>query len=102
MFGVYAHRTLDPHTPLTAGFDDGFGVPVSRHTEVRRADVEGRDELEIMVESDESGLCLLHNPHKRRVYMFNHLEYDSTNLKDEYIRDCAFDGFPAAAQLFPG
>ena len=38
-FGVFRHRVLKPFEPLTAGFDDFFFVPVSRHTEVRHDDV---------------------------------------------------------------
>ena len=31
------------------------------------------------------GLCLLHEPEHRTVYMFNHLEYDTYTLHDEYL-----------------
>lgn len=89
MFGVYKHRSFDPHQPLTNGFDDEFFVPVSRHTEVRKSDVEIIDSLEVLADSDESGLCLVQDRDKRRVYMFNHLEYDSETLGLEYQRDQA-------------
>ncbi len=86
-FGVYMHSVLKPFEPLTAGFDDFFFVPVSRHTEIRHGDVEKVPGLEIMVESRESGLCLLQDVAARRVYMFNHLEYDAETLRREYERD---------------
>lgn len=87
MFGVYPHRTLDPYTPLTTGFDDSFGVPVSRETEVCQSDIDKIDTLRTLVTSEESGACLVENPDKRRVFMFNHLEYDAETLKREYVRD---------------
>jgi homoserine O-succinyltransferase len=86
-FGVYLHNVLKPFEPLTAGFDDMFFVPVSRHTEILHKDVVKVPGLEILVESEESGICLIQEPAKRRVYMFNHLEYDAETLRAEYLRD---------------
>lgn len=40
MFGVFRHRTLDAYEPLLRGFNDAFSAPHSRHTEVRREDIE--------------------------------------------------------------
>lgn len=85
--GVFPHDTRNTHSPLTAGFDDRFGVPVSRHTEVRAADIAHLDGVEILADSPMTGLCLLHEPAARRVYMFNHLEYDADTLKKEFDRD---------------
>jgi homoserine O-succinyltransferase/O-acetyltransferase len=86
-FGVFPHKVLKPYEPLTAGFDDWFNVPVSRYTEVRHEDVRKVPGIDILVESDETGICLLHEPARRRVYMFNHLEYDAETLNREYQRD---------------
>jgi len=88
-FGVYHHRILTPFHPLIAGFDDSFPVPVSRHTEIRLEDAGKVADLEILAEADETGLCLAYEPQARRVYMFNHLEYDAETLKGEYDRDAA-------------
>ena len=38
-FGVFRHRNLEPASPYLRGFSDNFSVPVSRWTEVRRADI---------------------------------------------------------------
>lgn len=102
-FGVFPHRVLNPASPLLRGFDDEVPVPVSRHTEVRRADIERVPELEILLESDESGVCLVRDRVTRDVFMFNHLEYDWCTLGDEYRRDCG-EGKPIAlpAHYFPG
>jgi homoserine O-succinyltransferase len=86
-FGVFPHRVLKPFEPLTAGFDDSFFVPVSRYTEVRHLDVAAVPGLEILVESEESGICLIQDAARRRFYMFNHLEYDAETLLGEYRRD---------------
>ena len=86
-FGVYRHRNLQPASPYLVGFSDDFLVSVSRWTEVRRADVEKVPSLELLMESDDTGVCLLSETAGRRLYMFNHIEYDSTTLAKEYFRD---------------
>ena len=92
-FGVFRHHTIERHdqhrAPLMRGFDDYFLVPVSRHTEVRAADLPPNGGLEVLAASNAAGLCLLHEPEHRTVYMFNHLEYDTYTLHDEYCRDRA-------------
>ena len=87
--GVYRHRNLQPTSPYLMGFSDDFSVSVSRWTEVRRADVEEVPGLEILMESDETGVCLISEMEGSRLYMFNHIEYDSTTLAKEYFRDIA-------------
>lgn len=88
-FGVYRHRNLNRSSPYLSGFSDDFSVSVSRWTEVRRADLPAESGLEVLMESDTTGLCLLHEPFGNRLYMFNHIEYDSTSLASEYFRDVA-------------
>lgn len=86
-FGVYRHKNLNPASPYLAGFSDDFSISVSRWTEVRRNDIPTDSGLEVLMESEETGLCLLHEPVGNRLYIFNHIEYDSTSLADEYERD---------------
>lgn len=86
-FGIFPHEIRDLYDPLVAGFDDISHVPVSRHTEIHKPDVEKIDSLKILLESDVTGVCLLRGPEARHVYMFNHLEYDGETLKKEYVRD---------------
>jgi len=88
-FGVYRHRNLDPTSPYLSGFSDDFQVPVSRWTEVRSADIQAKPALNLLMESDETGPCLVSEPDARALYMFNHIEYDSFSLKEEYDRDIA-------------
>jgi len=86
-FGVYTHRNLKPNSPYLRGFSDDFSIPVSRWTENHRADLPTGKGLEVLMESDEAGLCLINDPARRSLYMFNHIEYDTTSLAEEYWRD---------------
>jgi homoserine O-succinyltransferase len=87
LFGVYRHRNLAPASPFLRGFSDDFAIPVSRWTEVRRADIPSTGGLKVLMDSEEAGLCLIHDPAHRSLHMFNHIEYDSGSLNDEYVRD---------------
>jgi homoserine O-succinyltransferase/O-acetyltransferase len=88
-FGIYRHRNLNPASPFLRGFSDDFSMPVSRWTEVRKSDLPKNAGLEILMESDEMGLCLINDPAHRSLYMFNHIEYDTRSLAEEYERDLA-------------
>ena len=86
-FGVFRHRNLKPASPYLRGFSDDFSIPVSRWTEVRIADLPEDAGLDVLMESDEAGLCLVEDKPRRQLYMFNHIEYDTTSLAEEYWRD---------------
>lgn len=88
-FGVFRHRNNAPASPYLAGFSDDFAIPVSRWTEVHTADISSAAPLELLMESDVTGPCLATEKTGNRLYMFNHIEYDSTSLKEEYDRDVA-------------
>lgn len=87
MFGVFEHRTLVPTERLLRGFDDHFLAPHSRHTEIRRADIEKVSDLTILAESDESGVYIVGSKDGRHVFVTGHSEYDPLTLKAEYDRD---------------
>lgn len=89
MFGVFEHRTLAPTDRLLRGFDDVFLAPHSRHTEVRRADIERVREVAILAESDDAGVYLVGSSDGRHVFVTGHSEYDPLTLKAEYDRDVA-------------
>ena len=73
---------------LFRGFDDEFYVPHSRHTEVRREDIEKVSELTIMAEGEgECGVYAIANLAKRQFFITGHAEYDPMTLKAEYDRD---------------
>jgi len=87
MFGVFEHRTLVPTERLLRGFDDTFFAPHSRHTEIRRADIEKVSDLTILAESNESGVYIVASKDGRHVFVTGHSEYDPLTLKAEYDRD---------------
>ncbi len=102
-FGVFRHRNLKPASPYLRGFSDDFSIPVSRWTEVRLSDLPRNRGLEVLMESDETGLCLVEDPAHRMLYMFNHIEYDTTSLAEEYWRDIeAGRDIQIPANYFPG
>ncbi len=89
MFGVFKHKITKQNTKLLSGFDDEFYVPHSRYTEIRKADIDKIDELEIISESDESGIYIVSAKKGRQIFITGHSEYDPLTLKKEYDRDIA-------------
>ncbi len=87
MFGVFPHRVCKQHEKLFRGFDDVFYVPHSRHTEIRREDIEKVPELEILAESEEAGVYIVSARNGRQLFVTGHSEYDPLTLKTEYDRD---------------
>ena len=87
MFGIFKHRVNNPELPLFRGFDDEFSIPHSRHTEVRREDMERCSELEILAESDESGVSVVMARGGREIFLTGHSEYSPLTLDTEYKRD---------------
>ena len=87
MFGIFKHHVLKPSLPLFRGFDDEFAIPHSRHTEVRRDDIERNPELDILAESSESGVSVVMARGGREIFLTGHSEYSPLTLDAEYKRD---------------
>jgi homoserine O-succinyltransferase len=87
MFGVFPHTISKQNVKLLRGFDELFFVPQSRHTEVRREDIEKVESLEILSESEESGVYIVATKDGRQIFVTGHSEYDPCTLKYEYDRD---------------
>lgn len=87
MFGVFEHRLLNRTESLMRGFDDIFLAPHSRHTEIRRTDIEKHSDLQILAESDDAGVYIVSDKEGRNLYITGHSEYDPFTLKAEYDRD---------------
>lgn len=102
-FGIYRHKNLSPASPYLRGFSDDFSMPVSRWTENLKSELPANKGLEVLMESEEAGLCFVaDNPH-RQLYMFNHIEYDTNSLGEEYHRDIeAGKTINLPANYFPG
>jgi len=92
-FGCFRHRNLAKNSPYLRGFSDDFVMPVSRWTEMKEAEISQIKDLDILMSSDEVGTGLVADPKHRALYIFNHLEYDSATLKQEYDRDVS-EGTP--------
>ncbi len=88
-FGCFRHRNLSPASPYLRGFSDDCVIPVSRWTEIRQGEVDAQPGLTTLLASDAAGPCLIEDAENRALYIFNHLEYDSGTLKEEYDRDVA-------------
>lgn len=88
-FGCFRHKNMAPASPYLRGFSDECVVPVSRWTEVKQDEVDAVPALNTLLVSDEVGPCLIEDPDHRALYVFNHFEYDSDTLKQEYDRDVA-------------
>ncbi len=87
MFGVFPHKVDYKRSILFRGFDDKFWVPHSRHTSVRREDIEKVPQLKILASSDEAGVYCVVTEKGKQVFVMGHSEYDPVTLKEEYERD---------------
>ena len=99
-FGVFRHKLVGGPNPWLRGFSDSPMIPVSRYNDIERASLS--KDLEILIDNDEIGVCLLRDRSRRALYMLNHLEYDNRSLADEYERDvkAGLDTAPPV-NLFP-
>ncbi|WP_136443656.1 homoserine O-succinyltransferase [Pacificoceanicola onchidii] len=91
-FGCVRHHNQAAASPYLRGFSDDMVIPVSRWTELKREEIEAAG-LPILIDSADTGPCLVEDPAHRALYIFNHFEYDSDTLKQEYDRDVA-EGTP--------
>ena len=87
LFGVFEHVVERRSNMLFRGHDDIFFVPHSRHTTIRREDVEKVPELKILSSSPDAGLYAMATEGGRQIFITGHSEYDATTLQDEYLRD---------------
>ena len=87
MFGIFKHKVYDHQNPIFRGFDDEFYVPHSRHTEVRKSDIEKVPELTLLSESEESGVYMVMARGGREFFITGHSEYSPYTLDTEYRRD---------------
>ncbi len=98
LFGVFKHSADYRRSMLMRGFDDEFWVPHSRHTEVRREDIEQHPELKIIASSPEAGVLICMTERGKQVFVTGHSEYDANTLELEYRRDLEA-GLPIAVPV---
>ena len=87
LFGVFPHRADYKRSILLRGFDDTFYVPHSRHTTVKREDIEAMPGLKILASSDQAGVYAVMSKEGRQIFVTGHSEYDPDTLLREYVRD---------------
>ena len=87
MFGIFEQHPLQPKMPIFRGFDDCFMMPHSRHTEVRKEDILHHPELQLIADSEESGVSIVMARNGREFFITGHLEYAPNTLDTEYKRD---------------
>lgn len=92
-FGCFRHANKDPASHYLRGFSDDCVIPVSRWTEMKQDEIDAATGLRTLLSSEDVGPCLVEDPGHRALYIFNHFEYDSDTLKQEYDRDVA-EGTP--------
>lgn len=88
-FGCFRHQNLAPNSPYLRGFSDDCVIPVSRWTEMKQPEIDQTGGLTTLLGSGDVGPCLVEDTPHRALYIFNHFEYDSETLKEEYDRDIA-------------
>ena len=89
LFGVFAHHADYPNSMLLRGFDSVFYAPHSRHTTVKREDIERVEGVKILASSEEAGVHIVYADGGRKFFVFGHAEYDPYTLDSEYKRDKA-------------
>lgn len=87
MFGIFPQRALDSQLPIFRGFDDVFQMPHSRHTEIHREDILAHPDLQLVAESEDSGVSIVMARGGREFFITGHLEYAPYTLDTEYRRD---------------
>ncbi len=87
LFGVFPHQVEYRKSILFRGFDDLFEVPHSRHTTVRREDVEAVPDLQILSSSPRAGVYAVYARKYKQFFVTGHSEYDPDTLAQEYFRD---------------
>lgn len=87
LFGVFKHTVEYKNSMLFRGFDDTFMAPHSRHTTVKRSEIEALPELQILASSDEAGVYAIKTEKGKQFFVMGHTEYDANTLGNEYRRD---------------
>ena len=87
LFGVFRHEADYKRAILLRGFDDVFWAPHSRHTTIKREDVEKIPGLKILASSKDAGVYAVMSKGGRQIFVTGHSEYDPETLNNEYVRD---------------
>src|SRR5690606_11425416 len=96
----FRHRIVDTRSPVLRGMSDSPMIPVSRYNDIERKSI--GPELDVLIDNDDIGVCMLGEKGGKAVYFLNHLEYDNRSLADEFERDIKSGlDTPPPLNLFP-
>ena len=98
MFGVFPHSIAKPQEKLFCGIEGTIYVPHSRHTGLDREDIVAEGRIELLSESEQSGVYIMHEHGTRDFFITGHSEYALYTLDGEYKRDVA-KGLPIELPL---
>ena len=71
-FGLFRHKNRKVSSHFLRGFSDDLIVPVSRWTEISEDDIAKNDNLEILLDSNEVGPCLIEDSENNFLFLLNH------------------------------
>ena len=98
MFGIFPHTIAKPEEPLFSGLEETIYVPHSRHTELRREDIVAEPGIELLSESELSGVYIMQERGTKDFFITGHSEYALYTLDGEYKRDVS-KGLPIELPL---
>lgn len=86
-FGIFSHTYSGANNNLSDSWKEPVQIPVSRYTGISNDDVDLCPDLEILLHSSDTGICLIADKYSNDYYNLNHFEYDRLTLHKEYERD---------------
>lgn len=98
MFGIFPHTIAKPEMPLFEGMGETIYVPHSRHTALHREDIVAEERLELLSESELSGVYIMQEKGTKDFFITGHSEYALYTLDGEYKRDVS-KGLPIEPPL---
>ena len=98
MFGIFPHTIAKPELPLFGGLESTIYVPHSRHTELWREEIVAEERIELLSESEISGVYIMQEKGTRDFFITGHSEYALYTLDGEYKRDVS-KGLPIELPL---
>lgn len=98
MFGIFPHTIAKPGMPLFEGMGETIYVPHSRHTALHREDIVAEERLELLSESELSGVYIMQEKGTKDFFITGHSEYALYTLDGEYKRDVS-KGLPIEPPL---
>jgi homoserine O-succinyltransferase len=85
-FGIFPQMVEQPGSPFLRQIENGFNMPHSRYSHIKREDFTSQHDLSVLASLD-SEPTLLSAFDNQQLYITGHLEYDTNTLHNEYQRD---------------